>query len=79
MTPAADAPPYLPLADYALIGDCHAAALVSTGGSIELRCVGAGLCLSCKGCKGDCPVNVDMATYKAEFLLKLAFGEGKAA
>ncbi len=26
------------------------------------------LCLSCKGCKRDCPVNVDMATYKAEFL-----------
>jgi Fe-S oxidoreductase len=26
------------------------------------------LCLSCKGCKGDCPVRVDMATYKAEFL-----------
>jgi FAD/FMN-containing dehydrogenase/Fe-S oxidoreductase len=26
------------------------------------------LCLSCKGCKGDCPVKVDMATYKAEFL-----------
>ena len=26
------------------------------------------LCLSCKGCKGDCPVNVDMASYKAEFL-----------
>jgi Fe-S oxidoreductase len=26
------------------------------------------LCLVCKGCKGDCPVNVDMATYKAEFL-----------
>jgi FAD/FMN-containing dehydrogenase/Fe-S oxidoreductase len=25
------------------------------------------LCLSCKGCKGDCPVSVDMATYKAEF------------
>jgi len=25
------------------------------------------LCLSCKGCKGDCPVNVDIATYKAEF------------
>src|SRR5258708_6576549 len=22
----------------------------------------------CKGCRGDCPVNVDMATYKAEFL-----------
>ncbi len=26
------------------------------------------LCLQCKGCKHDCPVNVDMATYKAEFL-----------
>lgn len=26
------------------------------------------LCLSCKGCLGDCPVKVDMATYKAEFL-----------
>jgi FAD/FMN-containing dehydrogenase/Fe-S oxidoreductase len=26
------------------------------------------LCLSCKGCKGDCPVSVDMATYKSEFL-----------
>jgi FAD/FMN-containing dehydrogenase len=26
------------------------------------------LCLSCKGCKGECPVQVDMATYKAEFL-----------
>ncbi|MDQ2773389.1 MAG: FAD-binding oxidoreductase, partial [Acidobacteriota bacterium] len=26
------------------------------------------LCLSCKGCKGECPVNVDIPTYKAEFL-----------
>jgi len=26
------------------------------------------LCLACKGCKSDCPVHVDMATYKAEFL-----------
>jgi FAD/FMN-containing dehydrogenase/Fe-S oxidoreductase len=26
------------------------------------------LCLACKGCKNDCPVSVDMATYKAEFL-----------
>ncbi|PZS29699.1 MAG: hypothetical protein DLM58_15020 [Pseudonocardiales bacterium] len=25
------------------------------------------LCLACKGCKSECPVNVDMATYKAEF------------
>jgi FAD/FMN-containing dehydrogenase/Fe-S oxidoreductase len=26
------------------------------------------LCLACKGCKGECPMTVDMATYKAEFL-----------
>jgi len=26
------------------------------------------LCLSCKACKSECPVNVDMAAYKAEFL-----------
>jgi len=26
------------------------------------------LCLACKGCKTDCPVAVDVATYKAEFL-----------
>ena len=26
------------------------------------------LCLACKGCTNECPVNVDMPTYKAEFL-----------
>ena len=26
------------------------------------------LCLACKGCKSDCPVSVDMASYKSEFL-----------
>lgn len=26
------------------------------------------LCLGCKGCRSDCPVGVDMASYKAEFL-----------
>jgi len=26
------------------------------------------LCLSCKACKSECPVSVDMATYKSEFL-----------
>lgn len=25
------------------------------------------LCLACKGCRSDCPVAVDVATYKAEF------------
>lgn len=28
------------------------------------------LCLSCKACASECPVNVDMSTYKAEFLDK---------
>ena len=42
---------------------------VVTGGwrSREVR-EALDLCLACKGCKGDCPVSVDMATYKAEFL-----------
>lgn len=26
------------------------------------------LCLSCKGCRSDCPTGIDMAAYKAEFL-----------
>ena len=26
------------------------------------------LCLACKACKSECPVSVDMASYKAEFL-----------
>jgi FAD/FMN-containing dehydrogenase/Fe-S oxidoreductase len=26
------------------------------------------LCLSCKACKSECPANVDLATYKSEFL-----------
>jgi FAD/FMN-containing dehydrogenase/Fe-S oxidoreductase len=34
------------------------------------------LCLACKGCKSDCPMNVDMATYKAEFLSH--YYEGRA-
>ncbi|MCA9629865.1 MAG: FAD-binding oxidoreductase [Myxococcales bacterium] len=35
------------------------------------------LCLSCKGCKSDCPVNVDIATYKAEFLSHYYRGHGR--
>src|SRR6202030_3640426 len=34
------------------------------------------LCLSCKACKSECPANVDLATYKAEFLSH--FYESKA-
>jgi len=35
------------------------------------------LCLACKGCKSDCPVNVDVATYKAEFLSHYYEGRGR--
>jgi FAD/FMN-containing dehydrogenase/Fe-S oxidoreductase len=35
------------------------------------------LCLSCKGCKSDCPVAVDVATYKAEFLSHYYEGRGR--
>jgi FAD/FMN-containing dehydrogenase/Fe-S oxidoreductase len=34
------------------------------------------LCLSCKACKSECPVSVDMATYKSEFLAH--YYEGKS-
>jgi Fe-S oxidoreductase len=37
------------------------------GGSAEVRDA-LDLCLACKGCRKECPVGVDMATYKAEFL-----------
>lgn len=35
--------------------------------SVEVR-EALDLCLACKGCKADCPADVDMATYKAQFL-----------
>jgi FAD/FMN-containing dehydrogenase/Fe-S oxidoreductase len=34
------------------------------------------LCLSCKACKSECPTNVDVATYKSEFLAH--YYEGKS-
>jgi FAD/FMN-containing dehydrogenase/Fe-S oxidoreductase len=37
------------------------------------------LCLSCKGCKHDCPVKVDMATLKSEFLSKYFKGRPRPA
>jgi FAD/FMN-containing dehydrogenase/Fe-S oxidoreductase len=35
------------------------------------------LCLSCKACRSECPVSVDMATYKAEFLAHHFEGESR--
>lgn len=37
------------------------------------------LCLACKGCKGECPVSVDVATYKAEFLAHYYEGRTRPA
>ena len=37
------------------------------------------LCLSCKACKSECPTNVDVATYKAEFLAHYYEGKKPAA
>ncbi|MCO1656738.1 FAD-binding and (Fe-S)-binding domain-containing protein [Pseudonocardia humida] len=37
------------------------------------------LCLSCKGCKSDCPVGVDMAAYKTEYLAQRFRGKRRPA
>jgi FAD/FMN-containing dehydrogenase/Fe-S oxidoreductase len=52
-TPAPHAQPDAPIAD---------------GWNSEAVKQSLDLCLACKGCKSDCPVGVDVATYKAEFL-----------
>ncbi|MBV9847978.1 MAG: 4Fe-4S dicluster domain-containing protein, partial [Kutzneria sp.] len=53
---------------------------VVTGGwrSAEVRDA-LDLCLSCKGCRSDCPTGVDMATYKAEFLANHYAGRPRPA
>ncbi len=37
-----------------------------------------GTCLSCKGCRSDCPTHTDMASYKAEFLYQYHRAGGRA-
>jgi FAD/FMN-containing dehydrogenase/Fe-S oxidoreductase len=42
--------------------------LVKEGFRSEIVKEALDLCFACKGCKGECPAHVDVATYKAEFL-----------
>ncbi|WP_425563767.1 4Fe-4S dicluster domain-containing protein [Prauserella alba] len=41
---------------------------ISDGWKSTEVCDALDMCLSCKACVSECPVNVDMATYKSEFL-----------
>ena len=51
-----------------LLWEMLAGALKEQGFQSESVHEALDLCLSCKACKTECPVQVDMAAYKAEFL-----------
>jgi Fe-S oxidoreductase len=51
-----------------LLGEMIRGETIADGWKSEAVKEALDLCLACKGCKGECPVQVDMATYKAEFL-----------
>ena len=51
-----------------LLWEMLAGSLRSEGFKSEAVLEALDLCLSCKACKTECPVQVDMAAYKAEFL-----------
>lgn len=51
-----------------LLGEMIRGETISDGWQSEAVKEALDLCLACKGCRGECPVQVDMATYKAEFL-----------
>jgi Fe-S oxidoreductase/FAD/FMN-containing dehydrogenase len=51
-----------------LLGEMIRGETIADGWKSEEVYEALDLCLACKGCKGECPVQVDMATYKAEFL-----------
>ena len=50
------------------LGDDARVKSFATAGAAKKSKHSLDLCLACKGCKSDCPVGVDVATYKAEFL-----------
>ncbi|WP_407697092.1 FAD-binding and (Fe-S)-binding domain-containing protein [Streptoalloteichus hindustanus] len=51
-----------------VLGEMLRGELVTTGWRSPEAREALDLCLSCKGCLVDCPVGVDMASYKSEFL-----------
>jgi FAD/FMN-containing dehydrogenase/Fe-S oxidoreductase len=51
-----------------LLWEMLAGSLQTEGFNSEAVDEALSLCLSCKACKTECPVQVDMAQYKAEFL-----------
>ncbi|WP_433443112.1 FAD-binding and (Fe-S)-binding domain-containing protein [Nonomuraea sp. CA-141351] len=51
-----------------LLGEMVRGELITDGWRSKAVRDALDLCLACKGCRSECPVNVDMATYKAEFL-----------
>ncbi|MGH3788019.1 MAG: FAD-binding and (Fe-S)-binding domain-containing protein [Pseudonocardiaceae bacterium] len=51
-----------------LLGEMLAGDLVTGGWRSAAVHEALDLCLGCKACASDCPVNVDMASYKSEFL-----------
>lgn len=51
-----------------LLWEMLAGSLHAEGYQSEVVHEALDLCLSCKACKTECPVQVDMAAYKAEFL-----------
>jgi Fe-S oxidoreductase len=51
-----------------LLWEMLAGALREEGFQSEAVHEALDLCLSCKACKTECPVQVDMAQYKSEFL-----------
>ncbi|MFN7944447.1 MAG: FAD-binding and (Fe-S)-binding domain-containing protein [Blastocatellia bacterium] len=51
-----------------LLGEMVRGETITDGWHSEAVKEALDLCLACKGCKGECPVQVDMAAYKSEFL-----------